>query len=90
MLTLDYYLLSCGGGGRVSDGDGSGGVGGGKVGGGGGDSGNGSDYGGDERVGGGGSSGNGSGCQWLWLLFIVIDILFYCDVYIILLCWKLK
>ena len=88
MLTLDYYLLSCGGGGRVSDGDGSGGVGGGKVGGG--DSGNGSDCGGDERVGGGGSSGNSSGCQWLWLLFIVIDILFYCDVYIILLCWKLK
>ena len=42
------------------------------------------------RVGGGGNSGNGSDYGWLWLLFIVVDILFYCDVYIILLCWKLK
>ena len=74
MLTLDDYLLSCGGGG---DGDG------GKVGGGG------------KRVGGSGGSGggnggsgigNGGGCRWLWLLFIVVDILFYCDIYIILLC----
>ena len=39
--------------------------------------------------GGGGSSGgggSGGGCKWLWLMFIVVDILFYCDVYIILLC----
>ena len=35
---------------------------------------------------GGGSSGGDGGCKWLWLLFIVIDILVYCDVYIILLC----
>ena len=72
MLTLDDYLLSCGGGGD-----------GGKVGGGG------------KRVGGSGGSGggnggsgigNGGGCRWLWLLFIVVDILFYCDIYIILLC----
>ena len=45
-------------------GEGDGRVGGGGVGGG--------------RVGGGSSSGNGSGCGWLWLLFIVVDILFYC------------
>ena len=44
------------------------------------------------RVGGGGGGGSGSssGCGWLWLLFIVVNILFYCNVYIILLCWKLK
>ena len=53
MLTLDDYLLSCGGGG-------------------------------------GGGSGSGSTCGWLWLLFTVVDILFYCDVYIILSYWKLK
>ena len=39
--------------------------------------------------GGGGSSGgggdSGGGCKWLWLLFIVVDILFYCSGYIILL-----
>ena len=50
----------------------------------------GSDCGG--RVGGGGSSGSGSGsggdCGWLWLLFIIVDILFYCSGYIILL-WYL-
>ena len=76
-------MLSCdsGNGGRVSGSDSSSGVGGGRVGG---DSG--SDCGGGGRVSGGGSSGNGSGCGWLWLLFIVVDILFYCDVYIILLC----
>ena len=38
---------------------------------------------------GGGSSGGGGGsggdCKWLWLLFIVVDILFYCSGYIILL-----
>ena len=32
--------------------------------------------------GGGGSSGgggdSGGGCKWVWLLFIVVDILFYC------------
>ena len=76
MLTLDDYLLSCGGGGgRVGDGssgsggrvgDGSGGIGGG-------------------RVGGGNGSGSGSDCGWLRLLFIVVDILFYCSGYIILL-----
>ena len=77
MLTLDDYLLSCGGGGgRVGNG-------------------------GSRRVGCGGSGGVGGGrvgdgdsssyrCRWLWLLFIVVDILFYYNVYIILLCWKLK
>ena len=60
------------------------GVGGGRVGGG--DDGIG---GGRVGSGGGGGSGNSSGCGWLWLLFIVLDILFCCDVYIILLCWKL-
>ena len=80
MLTLDNYLLSCGGsGGRVN-----GGVGGGRVGGGGG-SGSDSDCSGG---GGSGGSGNGNGCEWLWLLFIVVDILFYCSRYIILL-WRL-
>ena len=71
MLTLDDYLLSC-------DGDGSGG---GRV--------DGGDSGGNKRVGGSGGSkrvGLGSGYRWLWLLFIVVDILFYCDVYIILFC----
>ena len=50
------------------------------------------------RVGGGSGGGNGSGggsggdngCGWLWLLFIIVDILFYCSRYIILLYWKLK
>ena len=81
MLTVDDYLLSYGGGdgGRVSGS--CSGIGSWKVGGG-----NGSDCGGGGRVSGSGSSGNGSGCGWLWLLFIVVDILFYCDVYIILLC----
>ena len=69
MLTLDDYLLSCGGGG---------GIGGGRVGGG---SGSGS----GSNCGGGGGSSSGSGCGWLWLLFIVVDILFYCSRYIILL-----
>ena len=78
MLTLDDYLLSCGGGG---------GIGGGRVGGGSG-SGSGSNCGGGGRVGGGGGSSSGSGCGWLWLLFIVVDILFYCSRYIILL-WYL-
>ena len=32
------------------------------------------------------SSNDGSSCGWLWLLFIVMNILFYCDIYIILLC----
>ena len=41
--------------------------------------------GGRDGGGSGGSSGNGSGCGWLWLLFIVIDILFYYSKYIILL-----
>ena len=49
MLTLDNYLLSCGGGGRVSSG-------------------------------GGGSSGNGSGCGGCDCYFIVVDILFYCNI----------
>ena len=82
MLTLDNYLLSCGSsGGRVS-----GGVGGGRVVSGG-DSGSDSDCGGDGGGGSGGSdgSGNGNGCGWLWLLFIVVNILFYCSKYIILL-----
>ena len=35
--------------------------------------------------GGGGSGGSGGGYRWLWLLFIVVDILFYCNRYIILL-----
>ena len=74
MLTLDDYLLLCGSGGdgRVC-GDSSGGSGG-RVSGGGG---------GGGRVGGG--SDNGNGCRWLWLLFIIINILFYCNRYIILL-----
>ena len=50
--------------------------------------------GGGGRVGGGdysgGCSSSCSGSGWLWLLFIVVDILFYCNRYIILLCWKLK
>ena len=52
----------------------------------------GNDGGGDGsgRVNGGDGSGSASDCGWLWLqlmyYFIVIDILFYCDVYIILLC----
>ena len=33
----------------------------------------------------GGGSGSASDCGWLWLLFIAIDILFYCSRYIILL-----
>ena len=46
--------------------------------------------GGGKRGGGGGGSsggggGSGGGCKWLWLLFIVVDILFYCGEYIILL-----
>ena len=52
--------------------------GGGKRGGGGGSSGKRGD-------GGGGSSGGDGGCKWLWLLFIVVDILFYCSGYISLL-----
>ena len=80
MLILDDYLLSCGsgGGGRVDGGDS--GIGGGRVNDGGGGIGGG-------RVGGGGS-GSSSGCGWLWLLFIVVDILFYCSRYTILL-WYL-
>ena len=73
MLTLDDYLLPCGGGG---------GSGGGKVGGNS-DGGNNGDGGGG---GGGGGNGSGGSCKWLWLLFIVVNILFYCDIYIILLC----
>ena len=69
MLTLNDYLLSCGGSGKVGGGNDGGGVGGG-------------------RVDGDGNSGSGSSCEWLWLLFIVIDILFYCSRYIILL-WYL-
>ena len=68
MLTLDDYLLSCGGGG-------------GRVGGSGGGVGSG-------RVDGGGGSGSGNDCGWSWLLFIVVDILFYCSKYTILL-WYL-
>ena len=67
LLTLDDYLLSCGGGGRVGGGGGGGGNG--RVGGGGrvngGGSGNGSNCGGDGRVGGGDGSGSNSGCEWL-------------------------
>ena len=33
-----------------------------------------------------GGGGDGGGMYY----FIVVDILFYCDIYIILLCWKLK
>ena len=33
----------------------------------------------------GGSGGGGGGCRWLWLLFIVVDILFYCSGFISLL-----
>ena len=52
--------------------------------------------GGGGRVGDGGggisggrvSSDYGSSCGWLWLLFIVVNILFYCNRYIILL-WYL-
>ena len=69
MLTLNDYLLSCGGGGS-----GGGGSGGGRV----------SDGGGGVS-GGRVSSGDGSSCGWLWLLFIVVDILFYCSRFIILL-----
>ena len=72
MLTLDDYLLLCGGGGGRVDGGGSG---------------NGSDCCDGGRVGGdgggGGGGGSGSSCGWLWLLFIVVDILFYCSRYII-------
>ena len=77
MLTLDNYLLSCGGGSwRVSRG--GGGVGGG--------SGSGNDCDGGGRVGSGSSGGDGSdSCGWLSLLFIVVNILFYCSRYIILL-----
>ena len=42
--------------------------------------------GGGSNGGGGGGGGSGGGCRWLWLLFIVVNILFYCDIYIILLC----
>ena len=48
----------------------------------GGGSGGGGGGGGGSSDGGGGSSG---GCKWLWLLFIVVDILFYCSGYISLL-----
>ena len=72
----EYIILSCGvGGGRVD---------GGRVGGG-------DDGIGGRRVGGGGVGGGGSGSSsrcgwlWLWLLFIVVDILFYYSRYIILL-----
>ena len=42
--------------------------------------------GGGKRGGGDGKRGSGGGgCRWLWLLFIVVDILFYCNRYIILL-----
>ena len=87
MLTLDNYLLSCGGGdGRVGGCDSGGG--GGRVDGGGGDGrvgGCGSDCNssGGGRVSGGSSGGSGSGCGWLWLLFIVMDILFYYSRYVI-------
>ena len=46
---------------------------------------------GGRKVGGGGSGngcssgGSGGDYRWLWLLFIVVDILFYCNRYIILL-----
>ena len=84
LLTLDDYLLSCGdGGGRVGGGGqgGSGGIGGGTS--------SYSECSGGGRVDGGSSgsdgSGNSSDCEWLWLLFIVVNILFYCNRYIILL-----
>ena len=81
MLTLDNYLLSCGGsGGRVN-----GGVGGRRVGGGGGSGSDSDCSGGGGGGGSSGCSGNGNSCEWLWLLFIVVDILFYCSRYIILL-----
>ena len=81
MLILDDYLLLCSGdGGRVGSSDSSDGVGSGRVGDGGGDIGGG-------RVG-GSSSGSGRGCGGLWLLFIVVNILFYYNRYIILL-WYL-
>ena len=54
--------------------------GGGKRGGGGGGSSGGGGGGGSS-----GGSGSGGGCKWLWLLFIVVDILFYCSGYISLL-----
>lgn len=77
MLILDDYLLLCSGdGGRVGSSDSSDGIGSGRV----------DDIGGG-RVG-GNSSGSGRGCGWLWLLFIVMNILFYCSRYIILL-WYL-
>ena len=53
---------------------------------GGGGGGGGGKVGGGSNGGGGGGSGSGGGCRWLWLLFIVVNILFYCDIYIILLC----
>ena len=57
--------------------------GGGGVGGG---SGSGNDCDGGGRVGSGSSGGDGSdSCGWLSLLFIVVNILFYCSRYIILL-----
>ena len=84
IVTLDDYLLSCGsgGGGRVDGGDSD--VGGGRV------SDGGGSVGGGRVSGGGGNSGSDCSCRWLWLLFIVVDILFYCDVCIILLYRKLK
>ena len=54
--------------------------------GGGGHGGGGKVGGGSDGGNGGGGGGGGSGCRWLWLLFIVVNILFYCDIYIILLC----
>ena len=67
------WVKKKGGGGKRGGGDGSGkrGGGGGSSGGGGGSS--------------GGSGGSCGGCKWLWLLFIVVDILFYCSRYISLL-----
>ena len=59
------------GGGGERGGDGGGGIG--KKDGGGGDGSS------------GGGGGSGGGCKWLWLLFIVVDILFYCSGYISLL-----
>ena len=42
--------------------------------------------GGGKRGGGDGKRGSGGGgCRWLWLLFIIVNILFYCSRYIILL-----
>ena len=79
MLTLNDYLLSCGGGSGGSDS--------GRVGGCNGGDGDGSGFG---RVGGGGGSGGSgsggsSGCGGCDYCFIVVDILFYYSRYIILL-----